>query len=225
MNKKKEGKMLIAIHDTLWFRKVVMLLIGGVIFLTTPASAQVFDRARPFQPGQALEVTIWQEPDLSGEYSIDSQGYVILPLIGRVKVSDFSKESLESFLVNEYSSYLRSPIIMVEPLMRVGVVGQVSQPGLYRVNPDAPLWDVLVESGGFARRANLKGIKVMRGGNVVRTDLLNDLEVGKSAATIGLQSGDLIMVPESRRVMEWRTIIAFVSLGVTTTFLVINSLD
>ncbi len=218
--------MLTAMHDSPWFRKLVVVLVCGLTYLMlTPSPSPSLDRERPFQPGQALSVTIWQEPDLSGEYSIDSQGYVILPLIGRVKVSDFSKESLESYLVNEYSSYLRSPIIMVEPLIRVGVVGQVAQPGLYRVSPDAPLWDVLEESGGFARRANLKGINVMRGGDVIQSDLLHDLEMGKSAATIGIESGDLIMVPEARRVMEWRTIIAFVSLGVSTTFLIVNSLD
>jgi len=39
-----------------------------------------------FAPGSAVQVTIWQEPDLSGSFSIDSEGYVILPLIGKVKV-------------------------------------------------------------------------------------------------------------------------------------------
>jgi len=205
-----------------WKLSLVLLCTLTAVFLEQDASYA--DQGEgPFQPGRALRVTIWQEPDLSGDYSIDSNGYVILPLIGRINVSRFSQESLESYLTNEYSNYLRSPIIMVEPLIRVGVLGEVKQPGLFRVNPDSPLWDVIDMSGGPTAKANIKGIKVIRNGKVVSKDLLSAFENGESLSSIGIESGDQVYVPPSRRPMEWRTMVSLMSIGVATVSLILRN--
>jgi polysaccharide export outer membrane protein len=195
----------------------------GLTFLicfSDPALAA--DDERPFQPGRALQVTIWQEPELSGEYSIDSDGYVILSLIGRIQVSRYTKDSLESYLTAEYSNYLRNPILTIEPLIRVGVLGEVKHPGLFKISPHSPLWDVVDLAGGPTVRANLKKFRVMRDGKIVNSDLLGAFEKGASLQTIGIESGDLVLVPAARRKMEWRTVIALMSMAITTTFLIIN---
>ena len=216
--------MLISLLTSRWCRLISVTLASCfAILMFVPDDAMAVTDESPFQPGRAIQVTIWQEPDLSGSYSIDSNGYVILPLIGRVQVSRFTKDSLEGYLVDEYSNYLRSPIIMVEPLIRIGVVGEVRSPGLYRVNPDSPLWDVIGLSGGFTSRANISKIRIMRSGEVVNEHLLPAFESGESLYTIGIQSGDQVFVPQGRRVMEWRTVIAFMSLGISATWLIIRS--
>ena len=215
--------MLISIQCSRWSRTLSTFLVLGLTFLicfSDPALAA--DDEIPFRPGRALQVTIWQEPELSGEYSIDSEGYVIMSLIGRIQVSRYTKDSLESYLTAEYSNYLRNPIIMIEPLIRVGVLGLVRFPGLFKVSPHSPLWDVVDLAGGPTSRANLKKFQVMRDGKVVNSDLLGAFENGASLHNIGIESGDLVIVPSTRRRMEWRTVIALMSMAITTTFLIIN---
>jgi protein involved in polysaccharide export with SLBB domain len=49
---------------------------------------------RPLQPGDKLKVTIWREPDLSGEFEVQPDGSVTFPKIGRVQVDRLSTDSL-----------------------------------------------------------------------------------------------------------------------------------
>lgn len=218
--------MLTAIRHAAWIRQMSVLLIVSVVsFLVYPDISVAREEEKPFQAGRALRVTIWQEPELSGDHSIDHEGYVILPLIGRIQVSSYTKDSLESYLVTEYSNYLRNPIIMIEPLIRIGVTGEVKDPGLYRVNPDAPLWDVIGLSGGPTSKANLKNLRIVRNGEVIHKSLLEAFENGESLQSVGMVSGDQVHIPTSRPIMDWRTILAFMSLGVSTAFLIVRIVE
>jgi protein involved in polysaccharide export with SLBB domain len=168
-----------------------------------------------FAPGSAIQVTIWQEPDLSGSFSIDSQGYVILPLIGKINISRFTSESLESYLKEEYSSYLRNPIIQTLPLVRISVLGHVREPGLYRVEPDRPLWDVIELAGGPNERGDIMRMVVTRGGKVINNNLIAAYEEGVSLQEVGIKTGDQIIVPYRKGPFPWRTMVSIASLGVS----------
>jgi polysaccharide export outer membrane protein len=168
-----------------------------------------------FLPGSAIQVTIWQEPDLSGNFSIDSQGYVILPLIGKVNVIRFTPESLKSYLKEEYSSYLRNPIIQILPLIRVSVLGFVLKPGLYRVEPDRPLWDVIELAGGPTEKGDVMRMSVMRGGLTINENLLDAYEKGISLREIGVESGDQLLIRHRKGPFPWRTLLSLASLSVS----------
>jgi polysaccharide export outer membrane protein len=168
-----------------------------------------------FAPGSAIQVTIWQEPDLSGNFSIDSQGYVILPLIGKVNVIRYTPESLESYLREEYSSYLRNPIIQTLPLIRISVLGNVQKPGLYRVEHDRPLWDVIELAGGPTERGDVTRMSVMRGGKVVNENLLEAFEAGISLREMGIETGDQVVVRRSKAPFPWRTMFSIASISVS----------
>jgi len=199
-------------------RCFVLLLTVNLFFALnisnyTPAQAQ--ESATTFAPGSAIQIVIWQKPELSGNFSIDSQGYVILPLIGKVNVSRFTSESLEGYLQEEYSSFLRNPIIQTLPLIRVSVLGHVRLPGLYRVEPDRPLWDVIELAGGPSERGDIMRMHVSRGGEKINEDLIVAYEDGVSLREIGIKSGDQIVVPYRKGPFPWRTMVSVASLGVS----------
>jgi polysaccharide export outer membrane protein len=168
-----------------------------------------------FEPGSAIQLTIWQEPDLSGDFSIDSQGYVILPLIGKINVERFTPESLEGYLQQEYSSYLRNPIIQTLPLIRISVVGYVQKPGHYRVEPDRPLWDVVAMAGGPTHKGDVSQLYVSRRGNIINENLLVAYEDGISLREVGIISGDQVVIPSEKGPFPWRMMISIASLGVS----------
>jgi len=102
----------------------------------------------------------------------------------------FTPESLESYLREEYSSYLRNPIIQASPLIRVSVLGYVRDPGSYRVEPDRPLWDVIAMAGGPNDSGDITQMLVSRSAVVRNDNLLTAYEEGVSLREIGIQSGD-----------------------------------
>ena len=44
--------------------------------------------AGEFYSGDIIEVNIWHNEDISGKYEIDKDGYITMPLVGRIKVSN-----------------------------------------------------------------------------------------------------------------------------------------
>ncbi len=201
-----------------WVKCIILLLTVNLFFalhIASYAPAMAQESTDTFEPGSALQVVIWQNPELSGSFSIDSQGYVILPLIGKVNVSRFTTESLESYLQQEYSSYLRNPIIQTLPLIRISVLGLVRTPGLYRVEPDRPLWDVIELAGGPNEHGDVMRMYITRGGEIINDDLIAAYEEGVSLREVGIETGDQIMVPYHRGPFPWRTMVSFASLGVS----------
>ena len=51
------------------------------------------------QPGDKVQLKVWREPDLSGEFVVDQDGMVVLPHVGRMEVGRLTADSLRSLLV------------------------------------------------------------------------------------------------------------------------------
>ena len=218
---------LITIHLALWLclwpGRPLLAGEGGAGEKTEKIPMRLYpnqDSDYTFTPGSAIQVTIWQEPELSGDFSIDSQGYVILPLIGKVNVTRFTSESLEGYLEEEYASFLRNPMVQTLPLIRVSVLGNVRLPGLYRVEPDRPLWDVIALAGGPTERGDVTRLLVMRGRQVINKDLLVAYEEGVSLKEVGIESGDQIVVPNYKGPFPWGTMLTIASLSISVVAIV-----
>ena len=79
-----------------------------------------------FQPGDAVRIQIWelfrQDPrdlNLSNDYAINTEGFIIMPLIGEVKVVGLTSYELMQVIEEKYRAYLRDPYIYVRPLIRL----------------------------------------------------------------------------------------------------------
>lgn len=149
------------------------------------------DSADLLQPGDEVRLRIWREPDLSGDFLVDTRGIAVLPKIGPTPVSGVAPDSLRAQLVRAYAVYLVDPSIEVVFLRRIRVLGAVRNPGLYPADPTMTLRDALALAGGATPDGNQKKLILMRTGmknqDVGLTDRLGDLHV---------RSGDQIVVPE-----------------------------
>jgi protein involved in polysaccharide export with SLBB domain len=144
----------------------------------------------PLLPGDAIALKIWREPDLSGEFSVDESSVVVLPKVGPLNVRGITSDSLKTYLVSTYSSFLRNPSIEVRLLHRVRVLGAVQKPGLYPVDETMHFTDVLALAGGVAPDGNPNKITLVRDGQTVDTPLSKGLLVSDSP----LRSGDQVIV-------------------------------
>ena len=165
------------------------------------------------KPGDMIRIKIWRGGDLGGDYSIDEDGKLVLPLIGTIQVEEISTDSLKLLLMNRYSEYLKDPYITVVPLFRINVMGEVMSPGLYTVDPTLGLSDILAMAGGAKESGDINKIKVLRDGRVVTKNLKKEIEGDVPIEEFGILSGDQIAVGKKRgfTAREWTIIVSMVS--------------
>jgi polysaccharide export outer membrane protein len=182
-------------------------------------------------PNDVLGITVYDQPQLSRTYSVQADGSLTFPLIGRVKVGGLSTPAIESELRQRLSQgFLKSPQVgvIVEQYrsQQIFVIGEVRQPGNLQFTGSMTVLEALARVGSTTERAGTEAI-IMRppsgapppdeaavaraqqvnGSDVIRIDL-QSLQSGEVSQNAVLQAGDTIFVPRINSV--------FVSGQVTT---------
>jgi protein involved in polysaccharide export with SLBB domain len=106
--------------------------------------------------GDKVRVTVYDEPDLTGEYQVDGNGAIRLPLIGTLRASGYTAAGLEAEIRNALSpGYIKNPRINVEITIYrpIYVVGAVTKPGQYTYVNDMTLLNAVALAGGFTDQA------------------------------------------------------------------------
>lgn len=171
----------------------LILMVMAVLLtpLATPAQeAGVVAEEVVLRPGDVLDVEIWREEDLSGEFIVDRDGFVTLPLLGRRSVSRAPWPEVYDGLMESYRAELRNPSINLTPLRRIYVLGEVNEPGLYTVDPTVSLAGAVALAGGANQQGDLRNMRVIREGETV----VEDVPAESALASVDVRSGDQIFV-------------------------------
>ncbi len=165
--------------------------------------------AGEFYPGDIVKVKVWHNADLSGEYEIDKNGNITMPLIGEIKIIGENKDSLTQIVTNRLKEYIKDPYVEILPLHKVTVLGQVYKPGILYLSDNARIADAIASAGGNRENANLHWIYIKNTRLGSRfMNVYNKKE---------LRSGDIVVV--SRNVWptwgEWGVLISIVSIGIS----------
>ena len=75
------------------------------------------------RPGDVLRVTVWRQPDFSGEYAINPDSTVAHPLLQAVRVGGVPLSVVRARLRDFLLAYEQNPHFVVEPLYPVVVAG------------------------------------------------------------------------------------------------------
>lgn len=161
----------------------------GVAQATTP-SGDVQAAQASLRPGDVVRIEIWREDGLSGQFQVDENGDVVLPLIGRKTVLGISPDSLRDQLTAEYDEYLVNPSVNVTLLRRVTVMGEVRVPGLYPVDATVSVAQLIALAQGVTPDGDVNRLTLERGGQTIRADLAGTMALTDA----GIQSGDRLMV-------------------------------
>ncbi len=175
-------------------RRAVLLLLLLVHLLPAAAGAQVAEAPSrgdiTLSPGDLIRVKVYREEDLNGEFVIDPDGRVILPLIGERTVVGIPVRQLREQLVQAYLVHLRNPSIEITPLRRILVLGEVPRPGMYTIDPTVSLADAVALAGGPTPSGSIDHIHVVRDGKRV----VERASMGLTIHGADIRSGDQIMV-------------------------------
>lgn len=165
--------------------------------------------------GDVLGINLWANPEitppttspsvLSG-FTIDQQGYISFPLIGRVKAAGESLESFSAKLQSRLSTYLKQPDAQVSVLAYGGrkfyVDGAVKAPGQFSIsNQPQNILSALANAGGALDSADMSNIVLTRNGQSYQLGLLDLQKNNLSPTKLLLREGDSVHVntKESRK--------------------------
>ncbi len=84
--------------------------------------------------GDKLKLTVFGQDDLGGEFTVDDQGFIRLPLIGQVKAAGLTLHDFEDAVTSKLADgYLRDPRVSVQVVnyRPFYIIGEVNKPGEY----------------------------------------------------------------------------------------------
>jgi len=146
-------------------------------------------------PGDQLTIRLTDVEEINGKpIQIDNDGYLRLPLVGRVLASGLSLTELEVDLVGRFKTYLVQPDVSISVTafqsQPVSVVGAVKTPGVYQVEGRRTVYEVLSLAGGLDNTAGstLKITRRLEFGRIPLPTAFDDLTGQFSIAMLKLKS-------------------------------------
>jgi polysaccharide biosynthesis/export protein len=167
-------------------------------------AALTLDDDYKISPLDTLKITVFQVPDLSGDFEVDLTGHIALPLVGNVKAVDLTTVQLDERLTQLLGAkYLQSPDVSVgvkESSTRVVTVdGSVTMPGVFPINRQVTLLQVIAMARGINDNANPRRVAIFRQIDGQRMAAAFDLvRIRRGEAEDPLvYSGDIVVVDGS----------------------------
>ncbi len=137
--------------------------------------------------------------------AIDEDGFVTVPLVGKVKVIDLTIDEAKKLLEQEVDKFLRNTTVDVKLIsFKISVMGEVNNPGYYYVyNGQANILEGLSLAGDLTQFGSRNNIKLIRqtddGAEVVLLDLSSS-EVMKSKYYYLLPNDVIYVEPEETQI-------------------------
>jgi protein involved in polysaccharide export with SLBB domain len=118
-------------------------------------------------PGDLVRVTVFRQPDLSGQFRLDGDGHLPLPLAGEVRAGNLTTRELEQAI----AAQLRDGNFLVDPQVGAQVLtyrpfyilGEVGRAGQYEYRDGMTLINAVAMAGGYRHRAKASAVTIERG--------------------------------------------------------------
>lgn len=159
------------------------------------------------EAGDILSVALTDYPNISSATSsltVDQQGFIQFPLIGRLKASGMSVPQFTAILQSKLQRYLKYSDPQVKVINYLGstffIDGEVAKSGQFPI-ADAPvsLYGALSMAGGATTTGDSNNIVLNRRGKNYTLGLQTLRQMGLSANQIYIQDGDSIHVNSQNR--------------------------
>lgn len=184
------------------FRQAWMLALAGAFILFTgvfaDARAQNIAEYR-LGTGDKLRVTVFGQPDMSGEFAVDAAGQVTVPLIGAIDAARLTVAELTKAITERLAKdFLVDPKVSVDVLnyRPFYVLGEVKSPGSYAYVVGINIRQAIAIAGGFNRRAKTSVVTLYRDSRSDRGVTLKELNEELKGERFGLRQTHPIVEEE-----------------------------
>ena len=137
-----------------------------------------------------------------GGYLVDKEGFIVFPVLGKIKVKGLTTSVATQIIKEKLVEYLKDPIVNLRLLnFRVSITGEVELPGSYMVfNERLTISEAISLAGGLTPYANRSNIQLIRESDGIRTFHKIDIQNTDvfSSEYFYLRQNDLIYVEPTR---------------------------
>lgn len=176
--------------------------VGGIpytrdAFSTTMTGAQVM-----LGPGDHLEISVFDTPEMTQSVRVDSDGKITLALIGEIAVRGMSPDKLAGIIARKLvdGNFMKDPQVSVFVLEYAGqmayVSGEVTRPGAYALLRSHRLLDLLSVAGGLTSHAG-NTVTIVRGDDAAQHILVDLSDKDEHRSNPEILPGDSITVAQS----------------------------
>lgn len=156
-------------------------------------------------PSDELAVRVLGQPDYTLEkVQVSPVGRIYHPLVGDVDVAGLTISRVTEKLTIQLGEYIRDPKVSVSLIeansAKIGVLGDVTHPGIVVMARPMAVMDAIAASGGVTDLGSKSDVTILRqsGGGMMRTMKVNVKRIMQGKAgpeeNVILQAGDTVIV-------------------------------
>jgi len=154
-------------------------------------------------PSDELNISVWDEPQLTRPVIVRPDGMISLPLINDVQAAGRTTTQLKDLITEKLNKFKNDPqvtvIVTAINSQRVYVIGQVARAGAYPILPGMNVLQAIASAGGltlFAKQGSIVVIRTENGKQARFPFDYKDVVNGRSPEqNIVLRPGDTVVVP------------------------------
>lgn len=154
--------------------------------------------------GDLIQIEVYDEPDLTKEVRVLTDGFISFPLLGSIKAQGNTVKELETKITNMLAEkYIRNPqvTVFVKEFSNVYIFGEVKAPGSFPIYGRLTVFEAITLAGGFTEVANPSKVKIIRHQDGKELNFEVDIDRvtkrGDTSQDVELQANDRVIVPRS----------------------------
>jgi len=153
--------------------------------------------------GDILNIMVWKENELQGDVIVRPDGGISFPLVGDLQVEGKSIKEVQNDISRNLKHYIPDPVVTVSVKKLSGhklyVIGRVQRPGVFFIEQQTDVLQVLAMAGGLTSYASSDDIKIIRREGKIQKVFHFDYSKVESGEGLDknriLKSGDVVVVP------------------------------
>lgn len=159
--------------------------------------------------GDQLQVSVWQNTELSLSVPVRPDGQISVPLVGDIQAEDRSPEELSAAITQALDNYIRNAQVTVivtaansaEFLQRVRITGAVKAPQSIKYRRGMTVLDLVLQAGGltpFSAANDAQLYRQTKDGLKVYVVKLDDImKEGRLQTNYQIRPSDILTIPAS----------------------------
>jgi polysaccharide biosynthesis/export protein len=177
---------------------------GEFVWANAYAEGKAPERAYVVHPGDVLQIRVYNQEAMTTRAKVRADGKISLPFVNDVKVAGLPPSAIVEDLQQRLKDFIVKPTVTVAleetKALSVSILGEVTRPGLYALEPGVTVLHALATAGGFNPYASTDGIYVLRqeeGKSTpvrIRFRYHELIHVEGPSAQFQLQPGDALLV-------------------------------
>ena len=159
-------------------------------------------------PGDTLNIFVWRNPEISGQYTVRPDGKVTTSLVEDIDVAGRTPATLAREVEEKLSTFINNPRVTVSvnnfsgPLSeQVRVIGEATNPQAISYSQHMTLLDLMIAVGGLTEFADGNSAKLVRVEdgkqqtyNINIDELIRDGDISQN---VDILPGDIVIIPEA----------------------------